>query len=147
MNLDRFAILIEAYGTDPRRWPADERAAAQALLAASAEAQRLLREASPLDALLSSPPPVIEPSAMLRARILAQVAPHAAAGPHWRTQIAEALALLFPAGRMVPQFAALGLALAIGIGAGLANIGSVDTQETDLLTLQLAAATPVYIEE
>ncbi|WP_298722570.1 hypothetical protein [uncultured Ferrovibrio sp.] len=144
MNLDRFAILIEAYGTDPRRWPADERAAAQALLAASTEAQRLLREAEALDALLSSPLPAIEPSAALRARIMAQIAPSAPAVPGWRMQIAEAFALLFPSGRMVPQFATLGLALAIGIGAGVANIGDDDS---DLLTLQLAVATPIYIEE
>lgn len=144
MNLDRFTILIEAYGTDPRRWPADERAAAQALLAASTEAQRLLRDADPLDVLLSSPPPAIDPSPALRARIMAQIVARPITIPPWRMQVAEALALLFPTGRMIPQLAALGLALAIGIGAGIANIGSEDS---DLITLQLAAATPVYIEE
>ena len=146
MNLERFTILIDAYGSDPRRWPAAERQAAQALLAASAEAQQLMREAASFDALLSAPPPAIEPSAALKARVLAQVAPRPMAATTWRGQIAEAFAVLFPAGRAMPQFAALGLALAIGIGAGLANVGP-DGQNEDLIVLQLAAANPVHLED
>lgn len=147
MNLDRFAILIEAYGIDPRRWPADERVAAQSLLSASGEAQRLLRQAAALDALLSTPLPSVSPSPALQARILAQVHPQPRAQSGWRSQIGEALTLLFPTGQAVPQFAALGLALAIGIGAGLANIGAIDAQSEDLISLQLAAAAPIYLEE
>ncbi|HEX6957423.1 MAG TPA: hypothetical protein VF194_05490 [Ferrovibrio sp.] len=147
MNLERFAMLVEAYGTDPGCWPAAERAAAQSLLAADTEAQRLLREAAALDSLLSSPPAAIEPSAALRARILAQIAPRPAAIPGWRGQLAEAIALLFPRGRAVPQFAALGLALVIGIGAGLADIGGPETTSIDLFALQVAAAAPVSLEE
>lgn len=146
MNLERFAALIEAYGTDPRRWPAAERLAAQSLLAASAEAQRLVREAETFDALLAMPLPSIEPSAALRSRIMAQL-PARPKAPGWRGQVAEAIGLLFPRGHMVPQLAALTLALAIGIGAGFANILPVDIQDSDLVTLQLSSAVPVYLEE
>lgn len=148
MNLDRFATLVEAYGADPHRWPVAERAAAQALLAASTEARRLLQQAEALDLVLSVPPAAIEPSDALRARIMAQVTPHRASPQHgWRSQIAEALLLLFPTGRAVPQLATLGLALAIGVGAGLANIDIADSRDNDLIILQLAAATPVSLEE
>lgn len=148
MNLERFADLIAAYGTDPQRWPAVERQAAQSLLAASAGAQRLVQEAQAFDALLSaSPLPAIEPSAALRSRIMAQIGPAPKAPPGWRSQIAEAIGLLFPGGRMMPQLAALTLALAIGLGAGFTNILPVDTQDSDLVTLQLSSAVPVYLEE
>ncbi len=145
MNLERFAILIDAYGSDAGRWPAAERRAAQALLASSAEAQQMMQEAASFDALLRAPAE-IEPSAALKARVLARVAPRPTIATTWRDQIAEALTLLFPAGRAMPQFAALGLALAIGIGAGLANVGP-DMQDDDLIVLQLAAANPIHLEE
>jgi hypothetical protein len=146
MNLERFADLVAAYGSDPHRWPAAERQAAESLLAASAAAQKLMREAADLDALLALPIPVIEPSLALRNRIMAQL-PAQPKPPGWRSQIAEAIGLLFPGGRMVPQLAALTLALAIGIGAGFANILPVDSQDSDLVTLQLSSAVPVYLEE
>lgn len=146
MNLERLTALIDAYGSDPRRWPEQEREAAQALLATSAAAQAQLREAATLDALLAVKLPEVEPSAALRARVLAQTRPRQLAQPGWRAQLAEALAQLFPRGQATPQFAALALALAIGIGAGLANVDP--GTDGDLITLQLAAAAdPVYFEE
>jgi anti-sigma factor RsiW len=146
MNLERFAELVAAYGTDPGRWPAAERRAVGSLLAASTEAQQLVREAEAFDALLAAPLPAIEPSAALRSRIMAQAMPQPKQ-PGWRIQIAEAFGLLFPSGRMVPQLAALTLALAIGIGAGFTNILPVDTQDNDLVTLQLSSAVPIDLEE
>jgi len=146
MDLERLTALIDAYGSEPRRWPAHERQAALTLLATSAEAQAHLREAAALDALLAVKLPEIEPSASLKARVLAQTRPRPVATPGWRAQIAEALAQLFPRGQAMPQFAALALALAIGIGAGLSNVdlGS----DGDMISYQLAAAAnPVYFEE
>ncbi len=46
---ERFATVIEAYGSQPERWPADERAAAIAYLAHSAQAQALVAEYHALD--------------------------------------------------------------------------------------------------
>ncbi len=152
MDLDRFTDLIDAFGTDIEHWPARERAAADRLLAASPEARALQRSALRFDnQLLGAALPEIEPSDALRARIFAQVAglPAASASttPLWRVQVAEALALLFPAGRAIPQLAALALALFIGIGAGMSNFSLVDTQEAELVAVQLASTVPLLYEE
>jgi hypothetical protein len=83
--------------------------------------------------------------------VLAQVAqlPPALTAPatDWRAQVAEALALLFPTGRRMPQFAAFALALMIGISAGFANFGLMDAQDADLVTVQIASATPLLSED
>lgn len=151
MDLDRFTDLIDAYGADIEHWPARDRAAADRLLAASSEARELQRAALRFDnRLLGAMLPEIEPSDDLRARIFAQVAALPAAvtaQPGWRAQIAEALALLFPAGRAMPQLAALALALFIGIGAGLSNFSLIDTQEVELVAVQLASTAPLLYEE
>lgn len=51
MTLERLTQLINAYGSDPRRWPEAERAAA-VLLLRSPEARRVQTEARALDDLL-----------------------------------------------------------------------------------------------
>jgi hypothetical protein len=71
MTLDRFAVLLEAYGADPARWPDAERAAACALLDRSSEARARRDAAAALDALLDRAA-AVEPSSTLAARILAQ---------------------------------------------------------------------------
>ncbi|MFN4277390.1 MAG: hypothetical protein ACK4FJ_13905 [Ferrovibrio sp.] len=152
MDLDRFTHLIDAYGADIEHWPARDQAAADRLLAASSEARELQRAALRFDnRLLAATLPEIEPSDDLRARIFAQVAALPATAvatpPGWRAQIAEALALLFPAGRAMPQLATLALALFIGIGAGLSNFSLIDTQEVELVAVQLASTAPLLYEE
>src|SRR3546814_12762738 len=113
MNLERVADLIAAYGTNPQRWPATERQAAQSLLAASAEAQRLVQEALAFDALLStSPLPAIEPSAALRSRIMAQIRPAPNSLSAWRSQIADASCLRLPRGPFLPPLATITPSLA-----------------------------------
>ena len=49
MNLQRFEQLIDAYGTDPQRWPVAERSAALKLLADSEQAAELLQQSIWLD--------------------------------------------------------------------------------------------------
>lgn len=150
MNLERFSDLLDAYGADLDLWPQNERAAATALLAALPEAREAQRRAASEDAMLfGAALPMLEPSDDLRQRVLSQVInlPAAQAAPTWRSQVVEALSLLFPTGRSVPQFAALALALAIGVSAGFTNFGLLDTQESDLITVQIASATPFLTEE
>lgn len=153
MNLDRFNDLLDAYGADIDHWPLAEQAAATALLAALPEARLAQRRVAAEDALLlNARLPEIEPSDDLRQRVLSQVANlpaamTAARAPGWRLQVIEALALLFPTGRSMPQFAALALALAIGVGAGFVNISAIDTQENDVVAVQIASATPFLTEE
>ena len=69
MRIERLQTLAEAYGGDLRRWPADQRAFAESLVAADPAARVLLDEAAALDALLDASPSVA-PSADLTARVL-----------------------------------------------------------------------------
>jgi hypothetical protein len=70
MTLQRLRALLDSYGSRPECWPEDERDAALAAVAASAEARQLCERAARLDTALDSltVPPV---SAALAARILA----------------------------------------------------------------------------
>ena len=52
MPLDRIRALLDTYGAMPERWPEEERAAAQDLLAESNDAQALLRETTLFDGAL-----------------------------------------------------------------------------------------------
>jgi hypothetical protein len=70
MTIDRLRALLDAYGADPDHWPQEERAAAEALLAQSIEAQRYRDASLQLDALLDLAP-ADEPSRPLVERILA----------------------------------------------------------------------------
>ena len=68
MNAERFAVILEAYGAEPWRWPEGERSAAESF-AGTGEGRRLLAEAAALDdALLAYTVPA--PGAELRARVL-----------------------------------------------------------------------------
>lgn len=57
MNAARFAALLDAYGADPRRWPAEERAAALAFAADDPAAPAMLAAAADLDGLIEMAPP------------------------------------------------------------------------------------------
>lgn len=55
-ELEDFALLLETFGGDRTRWPADDRRRFARLLSASPEARRLLSEAEALDRLLDEAP-------------------------------------------------------------------------------------------
>ena len=71
MDRERFAYLLDAYGADFRRWPAEARARAAAFAAQDPEAAALIAEARTLDAALDGARDEVGPSADLAARILA----------------------------------------------------------------------------
>lgn len=71
LTLAAFQDMLDAFGADPRRWPADRRAAAQSLLGTSAEARLAVHEARALDAVLSAAPRAPAPDAATAARIAA----------------------------------------------------------------------------
>ncbi|MFO7482162.1 hypothetical protein [Oceanibaculum nanhaiense] len=85
MDLQRLEALLDAYGADPARWPAAERTAAQALLAADPDAQAQLEQTRQLDRALDALPPAPAPAGDLAARIRAaarhQDAPAAPVAP------------------------------------------------------------------
>jgi hypothetical protein len=60
-GLDRFRELLDAYGAEPRRWPASERAMAETLLAQMREARDLRAAAAATDALLDRATPIAPP--------------------------------------------------------------------------------------
>ncbi len=70
MNIDRFAVILEAYGADPRRWPEAEREAAIALLRQDEAARRLMDDAGELDHALDAYR-VRAPGAIIHERVLA----------------------------------------------------------------------------
>ena len=70
MKMDRLEALAQAYGGDLRRWPADQRAFAESLIAVDPAARSVLDEAAALDRLLDASP-AVAPSADLAARVLA----------------------------------------------------------------------------
>ena len=75
MRLERFEGLLEAYGSDFRRWPEVHAIAARALLAHSDEAKARLAEARALDRLLDLEPSLDNGSlAALTDRIVATAA-------------------------------------------------------------------------
>lgn len=97
MTVERFQNLAEAYGADLRRWPASDRAAAEALRAAQPVlVERLLFEAAKTDAVLhTSRHPAV--SMALRDRVIAS-ATAAGLSPKRVRWIAGRLAWLSGAG-------------------------------------------------
>lgn len=70
MTAERFLALVAAYGADARRWPAAERASAEAFAAAEpAIARAALAEADDIDALLHASP-ARHPTMALRDRVV-----------------------------------------------------------------------------
>jgi hypothetical protein len=114
--LARFAALVEAYGAEPSRWPADRRAWAEQFLARSDAARAIAAEAAALDAALDRAP-LAPPPAALIGRVLA-AAPRAGArarsaswwlGGFWRPAagLAAAAVLGIGLGAFGPAFPSL----------------------------------------
>ena len=97
MTLQRMSELAEAYGADLRRWPAEARAAAQAMMADDpVGGERVLADARAIDDLLhASPTPSV--SVALRDKVLAS-AMAAGLSPKKARVILNRLGLLFGAG-------------------------------------------------
>lgn len=112
MTPERLHALVDAYGVDAARWPAAERAAAQAL-AAEAGAHNVLQAAAQLDDWLAGHR-VAAAQADLQARILAAAPPPRGSRRPWQAWLPS-----------------IGLA-----GAGMAGIAA------GVLTVSLFAAVP-----
>lgn len=143
MSLARFTVIVEAYGSEPRRWPVAERAAAETLLAASAEARALRDAAAALDTALSlSRAPA--PSAALRSALL-QAAPRQdrmrpASRGSWQALpgiLAGELGGLRPAGAMLGTALLLGILAGGVVGAGVAP-STEPAIDADIDVIQLA---------
>lgn len=145
LSMQRFEQLIEAYGTDPQRWPPGERQAALQLLETLPDAAQLMQQSAWLDEALDHfDVPAFD---QLGGRILAQPLPARRMG------ILEQLMrwLVPPVSASVTEWwrpAALAcLPLAMGLLMGLqvdvftdpfADLYGVATEETELQFISLA---------
>jgi anti-sigma factor RsiW len=123
---ERFEAMLNAYGADPRRWPASERAAAEAFAAHDPRAPALLAAAADLDAAIgaASPSPA---SAALREAIVASA----------RIKAAPRRSLWWAG-------AGLGAALA-GAAAGAVTVGIMAPGMSDDLSIeQVAGASTAF---
>lgn len=124
ISLERFAAIVDAYGASPMRWPADERGAAEALLAFSADARALLDEARMLDGVLAAAP-VEVPSDALVARLMAArprpATPVPAGKP--RSIFRELISAIWPNGS--PAIPAGALAASIMLGIALGSVSEI----------------------
>jgi hypothetical protein len=116
MTFERFAALLDAYGAEPRRWPDNERDAAQALVRADPRAASLMDEAAYIDDLLYAYR-VPAPSPALVAAVIARA-------PRRRWTRARL------------WWAALGLGLA-GAGGALAGSAATAALEQPLIHVPL----------
>ncbi len=124
--LARFEALLDAYGAEPRRWPADRRAAAEALLQRSPEAQAMQATARRLDALIDTAAVETVPAHLVGRVIAAAPKPRARGG--WFGT------LLKPAAGIA--FAAL-LGLAMGTFVSPFDTGSGDTADADTISFAI----------
>ena len=137
MGLDRFRELMEAYGAEPGRWPANERGAAEVLLAQNSQAARLRDQAASVDALLDRAtlaPPVIDAE-----RLIASVT----AEPQRTAEIVT----LRPARRAAPgafwlKIASLAAAAAIGFLVGVSQLTGLGDPTTPTSGVELADISP-----
>ena len=106
MTPERLTQLINAYGSDPRRWPEAERRAAEVLLLRSPDARKVQTAARALDDLLDTV--TLAPAGgALRQRIQDGVSPSTSA---WRFQ------------SWWPQVAALAAAVVLGFLIGASEL-------------------------
>lgn len=129
MDLSRFAALTDAYGAAPGRWPAGERADAEAFLAQSADARRLRDQAAQIDTMLGR---VRAPAASdaLHARLTRAMAQ--------RQAPRAGLLLWFTSGRLVRPLMLTGMAV-LGLYLGMASSPMTAVAEDDAVEFEVVA--------
>jgi len=126
MQPERFRDLVDAYGADPLRWPAEERAAMEAFRAANPQAEVWCRDAQRLDLVLAAYP---VGSLDLVERVVESVP---------RSPLERCLAWILPSEHTLwwrPALAAA-LPLALGIGIGLTSGAESGSAAMDWASLE-----------
>lgn len=130
MDEQRLVAILDAYGGDPARWPADEREAALGLLGRSSRLQALREEALRLDASLDdwglSPP-----SADLVGAVLPQPA---SAGPKGLSGLIERAGIW-----LARPLAAMSVAGAIALSGVMTGYAIPQTSSQNTTTSLLAS--------
>jgi hypothetical protein len=135
MDIERFKVLIDAYGAAPARWPADEREAALSFAETDAEARRLLQDEAALDRMLDAAD-TLPATRALEDRILAAFPERLPrTGRRWLAVLAE---------QWVPGAAiACSLALGLLVGAALPGLVGVGDADPALIALGGLDADPL----
>ena len=127
MKLGRLSAILEAYGADPERWPADEREAALALTRSSVPAARALAEARMLDSMLleqSFPDIADEPE---RFTLLHSAIVSATRRRVVQTWFGRWFGFDLTPSQLWPSVAGLALASVLGFAVGLGGLLQTDT--------------------
>ena len=126
MTLERLKKILTAYGANPSLWPADERSAAEAFVAASSEAKELVDCARELDIQLDAAPAPNPASTSFMDRIASIEAPkQAVVAPAARAGFS--LSSLFGFNRVLPRAVGLASVCALGIVVGVSGAGRTTT--------------------
>jgi hypothetical protein len=131
MNVVEFEDLLDRLGDDLSTWPAGQRVEARALLAQSAEANALLREARAMRGLLARPP--VKAPAGLADRIMAQAtsAPAVAKAPEKGRFLERFVRSMWPTSPTW-RMAFLSACFCIGVFGGIFhNMTRLDRNEVD----------------
>lgn len=121
MTDEQFRSFLDRHGADPSRWPPDERAAAERLIASDAQARRAFEAARTLDAMLTRHMQAQGSDASSRARVmtrLAQPLPRQKQ-PFWRL---PAVLLDWQFAPAWPRMAALGACAVLGFFIGISGL-------------------------
>jgi hypothetical protein len=126
VNLGRFSAILETYGADPERWPADERETALALATSSLPAARALAGARALDTLLlrqAFPDIAEEPERFTRLHsAIVSGARHRAS-----TWFERWFGIDLAPSQLWPSIAGLALATVLGFAVGLGGLPQAGT--------------------
>jgi hypothetical protein len=152
LTLERFRVLTDSYGAELQRWPEAMRAAAEALLLVSPEAQQLLAVARELDEAIDAAseckdavswPPGEEAAALSRLRAgvaarVARVAPQEMAPGRlgWLRGWLLPVAQWSSSARVVGMAAAGGFIIAVGLLLGSMEVTRPAAQVDVLAMLQ-----------
>ena len=116
MTLKQFKRLLDAYGADVQRWPAEERRAARTLLARDPAARAAQHDAAELDRWLEAYDPPSEAGAA--ARVMAELTTLPPQAIDWRSAIGEFWWEL----RTLPRVPAIVAVVLLGFLAGVASM-------------------------
>lgn len=136
MTPERFRELIDAYGGDPKRWPAAERRAAEDCAARDPAARAALAEAARLDALLDAmtvKAPAVDPARI--AAVASGAAQEPAAGNV--VSFARRRGTSRPALALWGRGAALAAATVAGFAIGMAEFDGQGAAVSDASPLDL----------
>jgi hypothetical protein len=116
MTQARFATIVDSYGGDPKRWPSNERDAAELWLASNPQAQTLLLQAINLDRSMLAAP-VESVSAEFERRLLNDFD---RSRQRWSVGrlVSVAVDAVWPGAPLWQPACAFALALAIGLAVG-----------------------------